>query len=106
MDALQNRKHSNINYWLAVAGLLTVAFFVPHQYSTLIFLGAVFALLWEISDRLREQYYLHKSVCDALGEAVKLLDQIESNTEKASEYLYAQTPEYRAHVAEIERLRP
>ena len=41
-----------------------------------------------------------------LERATDLLAKIERNTEKTSEYLYAQSSEYRQHLAEIEKVRP
>lgn len=47
-----------------------------------------------------------RKIADHLERMVELTEQVEQHTEKASEYLYGQTPEYQQHVAEIERVRP
>lgn len=103
MSRLENRKRSNFNYWLAGAGLMAVALFVPQPFNVLIFLAAIFAICWEISDRLREQYYIHESVNENLERLVELLGRTERNTEKISGYLYEKTPQYQEYLAELER---
>ncbi len=61
MDQAQVRSHSNVNFWIAAIGLGLVGYFIKPPNSYLIFLGAIFFICWEISDRLREQYYLHQA---------------------------------------------
>lgn len=65
-DYIENEKHSNRNYWIGFFGLVIVGIFIPERYSTLIFLLAIFCMLFEISDRLRREYYLHQQSLEYL----------------------------------------
>ncbi len=62
----ENENKSNRNYWIWVAGLVVVAIFVPERYAILVFLGAIFTMLFEISDRLRRHYYFHKTTAESI----------------------------------------
>lgn len=84
MDRMENRKRSNLYFWLACAGLTAVALLVPQPFNVLIFFAAVFVMCWEISDRLREQYYIHRSVNKNLERFVELLEKAERHTEEIS----------------------
>lgn len=69
-DKLTSKRKSDRNYWLHVMFLTAVAIFVPERYSVLIFLGAIWTILFEISDRLREQYYYHRNTANGIAELV------------------------------------
>jgi len=73
-DVVENyfasKRKSERNYWIHLISLTLVAVFVPERYSILIFLGAIWLMLFEISDRLREQFYLHKNTADGIAKLV------------------------------------
>ncbi|MDA8174449.1 MAG: hypothetical protein M0018_07660 [Nitrospiraceae bacterium] len=77
-EYIAKKKASDRNYWLGIISLILVAVFVPERYSILIFLGAIWVILFEISERLREQYYLHKRTAAA---ATVRLSQNDNNIE-------------------------
>jgi hypothetical protein len=56
----ENKKKSNRNYWIGLISLTLIAIFVPERYSILIFLGAIWIILFEISERLMTHYYYLK----------------------------------------------
>jgi len=66
-DYLTSKSKSNRNYWIWLISLTPVAVFVPERYSILIFLGAIWSVLFEISDRLRTHYYLHEKTADGIA---------------------------------------
>lgn len=63
---LENEKRSKQNFWLAFIGLVIIGIFVPERYSLLIFLAAIFCVLFEISDRLRRDYYIQERTLEYL----------------------------------------
>ena len=65
-DLRQNKKKSDRNYWIGLISLTLIAIFVPERYSILIFLGAIWMILFEISDRLRTHYYYLKQSAESL----------------------------------------
>lgn len=56
----ENKKLSDFNFWITATVLIIVAIFAPERYSILVFLGAIWVMLFEISDRLRTHYDFHK----------------------------------------------
>jgi|GEM_PF-5649831 len=93
---------SNIYFWISIAGLAFVAFFVPSPLNLLLFIGALFAMMWEVSDRLRVQYVINKQNGEYLERIVELLERIEDSSENTASYLYENTEEYRRHVGELD----
>ncbi len=69
-DYLSNKKKSERNYWIQLIILSLVAIFVPERYSILIFLGSIWMMLFEISDRLRTQFYFHKDTAEGMARLV------------------------------------
>jgi hypothetical protein len=70
-EILESKKSSNYNYWFSIVGFILVAAFVPERYSILVFLGGIWVILFEISDRLRVQYYFHKRNAESLEKLVE-----------------------------------
>lgn len=61
MSPAQSRNQSRMNFWVVTIGLGLMGYFTKPPYCYLILLGAIFVICWEISERLREQYYLHQA---------------------------------------------
>lgn len=93
---------SNINFWISLVVLAIVAYFVPEPFNMFLFLGAIFVMVFEVSDRLREHYYIHKRNGEHLERIAELLERIESNTENAASYLYEGTEEQVRELSEEE----
>lgn len=77
-DQVQSNSTSNTNFWICAIGLGLVGYFLQPPYSYLIFLGAIFSVCWEISDRLRQQYNVHKA-------NQQLLKNISENVERGGD---------------------
>lgn len=56
------RQRNNLNFSLAVAGLTAIAVFVPERYSILVFLGAIFVMLFEIGERIERLRHVAQEV--------------------------------------------
>ena len=65
-DYAENAKKSDRNFWGGAVFLVLVAAFAPERYSILVFLCAIWATVFEVSDRFRVQYYFHKRNAEAL----------------------------------------
>jgi hypothetical protein len=65
-DPLENKRKSDHNYWIHLVSLVLVAVFVPERYSILVFLAAIWMMLFEISERLRVHYYLHERTAESV----------------------------------------
>ena len=81
MDQVQNRDRSKTYLLIPVVGLAVVAYFIKPPYSYYLFLGAIFAICWEISDRLREQFYVHSANQEVLHSILKELEKRRSSNE-------------------------
>jgi hypothetical protein len=69
-DEVEDNRKSTRYYRITLIGLIVMAVFVPERYSILIVLGAIWSMLWEISDRLRAELYLHKKTADEIAKLV------------------------------------
>lgn len=67
-DYQESHRKSNRNFWIGIVALLIVGAIVPERYSILVFLGAIWIILFEISDRLRTHFYYHKRIAGAIEE--------------------------------------
>ncbi len=71
-DPRESKIKSARNYWIQFVILVLVAVFVPERYSILVFLGAIWMMLFEISDRLRVHYYLHQRTAESVEQIAKV----------------------------------
>jgi hypothetical protein len=70
-DYRENKKISDLIFWVASAVLVIVTIFVPERYAILVFLGAIWAMLFEISDRLRTHSDFHQRTAQSTEILVK-----------------------------------
>ena len=61
---------SDKNFWFGVIFLCLVGYFVPERYSILVYLGFIWMMLFEISDRLRTQYHYYKEIAETMRKLV------------------------------------
>jgi len=87
---------------IAAITLAVVAIFVPSPFNLFLFLGAIFSMVWEVADWLREHYEISKQNQANLERITELLESIESNTENTASYLYENTEAYRRQLIELD----
>ena len=70
-DHIEGQKATIRNFRISILVLVIVAILVPERYAILIFLGAIYVMLFEISDRLRTQQYFHEKIAQSSEELAK-----------------------------------
>ena len=70
MNSWDNKKKSDRNFFGISIVLVMVAIFAPERYSILVFLGAIWVSLFEISERLMNAHTIHSHNAECLTKLV------------------------------------